>query len=638
VREETEEDLVLPPFDLAVLDEAHQAADIARDFFGFRITAGAARAPIRLLGTAGHEGLAARLDAEAGRYFDELLAHRRSPEYRTRLRAPEPVPWTPLCDTLGDVAAACEAAAEAAQDAEEHAALARAGRRAGGIAAARAEARASPPRIPASCRGGDSHFTVPLRGGMLARTHTEGCMRSFVTGWALCLLLALGGAGCGDDVNAPAGRVIARGGVGDGAIKGALNVVVIDSNSGRGIAGAQVRVGSAAEAAPLEGATDSGGFTAFRNSKLSGAQTVTATAAGYTAATWIGVNGANVTIPLTPSPAPLPSQAQVGGTIAGWDARPAPAQGHMLLAFVATSAIEPLDGPANHIAQDTVTIPNTQIELPTNLCAKVATYSKCDYKLKTRSGKQIRYAMVVDVDTHGTPADRSDDTYTLVDYAFQFDLDVTGGTTTTGESLTPIGQSALVTLGATFAAAPAGLAHVGAVPVIDMGEGGKLVLAVPGLTPAAPSMPVPPLAGGLASGKYQVVATATAAGGALPMSTIVTRSVAPGSTVDLGAWMTPPTALAASGGAWSFTAAPGASVHMVGLFDGAGTPLWGVALLDGSTSFTLPALSPSPLPAGAVDMRVEALQAPGFDPADFSVDALTAAVTHLAADRAQVTP
>ncbi|HEY3353615.1 MAG TPA: helicase C-terminal domain-containing protein [Polyangia bacterium] len=140
VREETEEDLVLPPFDLAVLDEAHKAADIARDFFGFRLTAGATRAPSRLLGAAGHEGLAARLETEAGRYFDELLAHRRSPEYRSRLRAPEPVLWTPLFDTLGDVAAACESAAAAAQDAEEHAALARASRRASGYAAALEEA------------------------------------------------------------------------------------------------------------------------------------------------------------------------------------------------------------------------------------------------------------------------------------------------------------------------------------------------------------------------------------------------------------------------------------------------------------------------------------------------------------------
>ncbi|HHH31321.1 MAG TPA: ATP-dependent DNA helicase, partial [Polyangiaceae bacterium] len=43
VKEATGQDLVLPPFDVAILDEAHKAADIARDFFGFRITAGSVR-------------------------------------------------------------------------------------------------------------------------------------------------------------------------------------------------------------------------------------------------------------------------------------------------------------------------------------------------------------------------------------------------------------------------------------------------------------------------------------------------------------------------------------------------------------------------------------------------------------------
>jgi ATP-dependent DNA helicase DinG len=38
VRRQTGQDLVLPPFDLLVLDEAHEAAEIAREFFGFTVS------------------------------------------------------------------------------------------------------------------------------------------------------------------------------------------------------------------------------------------------------------------------------------------------------------------------------------------------------------------------------------------------------------------------------------------------------------------------------------------------------------------------------------------------------------------------------------------------------------------------
>src|SRR5690606_37325194 len=48
VKAATDQDLVLPPFDVAILDEAHKASDIARDFFGYRVTAGAVRLAGRL--------------------------------------------------------------------------------------------------------------------------------------------------------------------------------------------------------------------------------------------------------------------------------------------------------------------------------------------------------------------------------------------------------------------------------------------------------------------------------------------------------------------------------------------------------------------------------------------------------------
>ena len=43
LREITGRDLILPSFDIAICDEGHKMADIAREFFGFRATAGSVR-------------------------------------------------------------------------------------------------------------------------------------------------------------------------------------------------------------------------------------------------------------------------------------------------------------------------------------------------------------------------------------------------------------------------------------------------------------------------------------------------------------------------------------------------------------------------------------------------------------------
>jgi len=88
VRKATGQDLVLPPFDLLVLDEAHEAADIAREFFGFTVSETALR---RLASAAAHMGdrkLADELRQEAQKLFAALSEYARSLRYRRRLREP----------------------------------------------------------------------------------------------------------------------------------------------------------------------------------------------------------------------------------------------------------------------------------------------------------------------------------------------------------------------------------------------------------------------------------------------------------------------------------------------------------------------------------------------------------------------
>lgn len=98
---------VLPPYDLVIFDEGHKAADIARDFFGFRLTGFQVRWATRLL-KASKKGTIPPLDPElqqrihqlSDRFFDQLAAFARSDHYRARLRAPLTVAWEPLAEAL----------------------------------------------------------------------------------------------------------------------------------------------------------------------------------------------------------------------------------------------------------------------------------------------------------------------------------------------------------------------------------------------------------------------------------------------------------------------------------------------------------------------------------------------------------
>ena len=123
-------------------------------------------------------------------------------------------------------------------------------------------------------------------------------------------------------------RLIGGGGAGDGPLAGVLHVYVIDAWSRTPITSAHVRVDAPDGKAPLEGAVDADGLASFRDQGLQGPVTVTATAASFAAATWIGVDAANVTIPLEDNQGRIITPVKFTGTIQGWDARPAPADGH----------------------------------------------------------------------------------------------------------------------------------------------------------------------------------------------------------------------------------------------------------------------------------------------------------------------
>jgi len=87
-RRETGEDLVLPAFDLLVLDEAHRLAEIAREYFGFTSSEHAARRLARAAEDFGDRELGQTLRREAKQLFEAIDRVGRSPSYRCRLRTP----------------------------------------------------------------------------------------------------------------------------------------------------------------------------------------------------------------------------------------------------------------------------------------------------------------------------------------------------------------------------------------------------------------------------------------------------------------------------------------------------------------------------------------------------------------------
>lgn len=82
-----EPDIVLPPAEVVIFDEAHKAAEIARDFLGFSVSKGGVDWLIRGFN---HE-IATATKGAADRFFSDLFVHKRSREYRARLRRGHPV-------------------------------------------------------------------------------------------------------------------------------------------------------------------------------------------------------------------------------------------------------------------------------------------------------------------------------------------------------------------------------------------------------------------------------------------------------------------------------------------------------------------------------------------------------------------
>jgi hypothetical protein len=444
----------------------------------------------------------------------------------------------------------------------------------------------------------------------------------------------------------PMPRFIEGGGLGDGPIQGGLNVYVIDDDTRAKVSGAIVRVGGSADPAACTATTDSTGLAVFAESStctmLHGKQTITASASGYAPATWIGVDAGNVTMAIRATTPPAVDSAAVTGSITGWDTLPAPAAGHQTLALIGYSAGVHASDAANNLAQDTrpvhVAVLDLDVQLPSNICVRNAYANDCNWRLKTRTGPQAHYAVVLDQDQKGTPDDDSDDTFTVVGWAIKRGLAFQKDVGADAEALTLLKDTDMQSFSATFPSAPSGMDFVAGLPVLTLGDEGRIAIVVPALDMTHGTTRVPKLAGSFADARYDFIAKAQDAKDKDQPGTLSwLHGVDTSTSLTAPDWVLPPTNLLVMDGTYSFTPAAGAAVSGGELRTMAGKRAWSITIFDETRSFTLPGVSPDPLGAGPAVFAASALVIPGFKANDARFDDLSETLSAIATDQVMFT-
>ncbi len=271
--------------------------------------------------------------------------------------------------------------------------------------------------------------------------------------------------------------------------------------------------------------------------------------------------------------------------------------------------------------------------IPANVCVRNALADDCNWRLTTRTGAQAHFAIIVDQDTKGTEAE-ADDTTTVIAWAIKTGVSLSANDTATGETLTIIADADMVALNASFASPPSGMDVIVGYPVLELGAEGRIPIIAPVLDATNTMTRVPKTVGPLAGATLGVIAQARDAADKVEPATLRwLRNVNASGTVAVNDWLLPPSSLAASSGTFSFAAVAGATLHGAEIRTMAGERLWSVSIFDGSTSFTLPGLSPAPIPAGMTRLQTSALQIPGISLTDVRLDDARDKITALSIRR-----
>jgi len=403
--------------------------------------------------------------------------------------------------------------------------------------------------------------------------------------------LMVGLVGCSNDVDP---RLIAGGGVGDGEIDGVLNVHVIDTATDAPVGNATVRVGD------TEKTTNEKGLVTFED--VEGKQTIAVKVSGYRSQVWAGVNGANVTVPVTPATSGAPDQATLGGTIAGWD-QISVATGHTKAAIVLYSQTNEVGADVNGI----------QTPANMNLCIGVA---PCNWRVASRTGTVTVIAAIIDRDSNGTLSNPDDDTQTIIGYAYKSGITVESGINQMGFVLDQVEAGNLQTVNVDLGTAPASLTESASIVGIEIG-GGEVVQLPLFIQTETASLVAPKLSVFGGSATYRLTAIAQTASGDRGAQSIVLRQGLTATTLAAGEWLVPPAGLTITRTSASFTQSTGAKGHSITWSDGTATELLEISIFDSTATIDVPSLVALPA-TGSLTAKVSALGV-DFDVEDFSL-------------------
>jgi hypothetical protein len=405
-------------------------------------------------------------------------------------------------------------------------------------------------------------------------------MRSFA------YVLVLGAAACSSGNN-PNPRLIAGGGIGDGAIDGLANVYVIDNVTYQPIADATVEI------ATQNATTDATGLAVFHG--LSGPQTVVVQAAGYRGEVWQDANGANMTVPVTQLGSLTPQQATLTGSITDYDTISVPA-GHIKAAEIGYSQIDSLDDDENNIQT-----PNNG-----NVCV---TAEACSWTVAARTGPVTLTATIIDR--------ASDGTTTIIGYATSGELQVSPNVAQSGIALTLVEAGAMQSVAIAPGTPPAALTTVD--PIVGVELAGNETVQIPVFVQTDTSngvlSPMPSVYAPNATYRLTVYAETTS-GDTGAVSATIQRGL---STASLSAatWLLPPTGFTATRTDASLDAVDGANIHSVQWSDDTGVIL-DVTMFDATnTAATIPSLVSLPA-SGTLTAKAQGIGA-DIDLGNFSL-------------------
>lgn len=393
---------------------------------------------------------------------------------------------------------------------------------------------------------------------------------------------------CNNDVDP---RVIKGGGVGDGSIDGEVNVFVIEDATDQPIAGATVEVDGRQQQ------TSADGLVTFKD--VDGPQTIAVKASDYRSAVWNSVDGANVTIPLRLA-RPVADSATLAGTIAGWESLVVPT-GHLKAALVRYSWSTKLGDAANNLMQT-----------GGNICAG----QTCNWNLVSRTGTVSVIAAIVDRDPKGN-LDPSDDTSTIIGWAYKTGITVEKGVNQSGLVLAMVEAGNLVNVTIDKGTPPAALTNVLWLVGVELSVDETVQL--PAFINADPTTLLAPnrtVFGGTST--YRLTAIAQTTAGDTGAQSIVLRQRLMTTALAADTWLNTPTGVTVTRTSAAWQPVAGAKLHSAAWADASGGLLEITVFDPKQSAVDVPALVALPT-SGTLAARIQAIGA-DFDINDFSLE------------------